>query len=163
MTNCLLTLTDDVIWAPSAGQCTIKLKDRGQDWAPWHERARFNAWKNTSKVPYWSNFRIYYFVSQNCTRKIVKWPNENSNEWGEVRRVGVVYLDKIVRGIPMQVGINVTFHRLQQATEAEAHQERVVGVALFHDGGQLDAQALSEKGQVSRKLHDHHMTLHWCN
>lgn len=88
---------------------------------------------------------------------MTKWELE------QVRWVGVVYLDKIVGGIHLQVGINVTLHRLQQATEAEVHQERVVGVALSHDGGQLDAQALSEKRQVSRKLHDHHMTLHWCN
>lgn len=157
MTDCLLTLTDDVIWAPSAGQCTIKLKDRGQDWAPWHERTRFNVWKNTSKVPYWSNFRIYYFVSQSALANLSN--DQMRTQTSEVRWVGVVYLDKIVRGIPLQVGINVTLHRLQQATEAEAHQERVVGVALSHDGGQLGAQALSEKRQVSRKLHDHH----WCN
>lgn len=87
------------------------------------------------------------------TCQMTKW------ELKQVRWVGVVYLDKIVRGIPLQVGINVTLHSLQQATEAEAHQERVVGVALFHDGGQLGAQALSEKRQVSRKRHDHH----WCN
>lgn len=127
---------------------------------------RFNVWKNTSKVPFWSNFRIYYFVSQSALANLSNDQMRTQTSevrWGEVRWVGVVYLDKVVRGIPLQVGINITLHRLQQATEAEAHQERVVGVALFHDGGQLDAQALSEKGQVSWKLHDHHMTLQWCN
>lgn len=54
-----------------------------------------------------------------------------------------MYLDQVVGGTSLQVGINVAVHLLQQPTEAEAHQQRVVGVALFHHGGQLGAQALS--------------------
>lgn len=77
-----------------------------------------------------------------------------------VRRVEVVYLDQIIRGVALQIGINVTLHRLQQATVAEAHQERVVGVALFHHGGQLDDQALwgGKKKRQSKKILDLYVT-----
>lgn len=81
MTNCLLTLTDDVIWAPSAGQCTIKLEDRGQrtEHPGVREQDLMCGKKNFKSLHVEENFRINYFVSQsalankNSKRGVVEW------------------------------------------------------------------------------------------
>lgn len=46
----------------------------------------------------------------------------------------VLYLEKEVRGVLLQVGIHEGFYRLQQAAETEAHEEWVVCFPLCHYG-----------------------------
>lgn len=58
-----------------------------------------------------------------------------------------MYLEKVVRGVLLQVGIQVTLHRLQQAAEAEAHKEWVVRFHLFHYCRQFNLQILLEKAE----------------
>lgn len=54
----------------------------------------------------------------------------------------VLYLEKVVAGILLQVGIQVRLYCLQQAAEAEAHEEWVVSFPLCHYCRQLNLQVL---------------------
>lgn len=52
--------------------------------------------------------------------------------WPWMRRGHVLYLEKVVRGVLLQVGIQVSLNCLQQVAEAEAHKEWVVRFHLCH-------------------------------
>lgn len=54
----------------------------------------------------------------------------------------ILYLEKVVRGILLQVDIQVRLDCLQQTTEAEAHEEWVVSFPLCHYCRQLNSQVL---------------------
>lgn len=57
----------------------------------------------------------------------------------------VVYLEKVVGGILLQVSIQERLDRLQQAAEAEAHEERMISVPVFHYCRQFNAHVLLEE------------------
>ena len=54
----------------------------------------------------------------------------------------VMYLDEVVRGVLLQVCVQERLHCLQQAVEAEAHKQRVVGFLLCHYSRQLNPHIL---------------------
>lgn len=64
----------------------------------------------------------------------------------------VVYLQKIVRGILLQVSIQVGLDGLLQAAKAEAHEEWVVSFPLCHYCFQLDSQVLLKKNDSCKAL-----------
>lgn len=80
---------------------------------------------------------IFHIVEQTCV-PISFW----YWLWHKTQVLQVLYLEKVVRGILLQIGIQVGLDCLSQATEAEAHEEWVVSLLLYNYFRKLNSQTL---------------------